>query len=115
MDCCLEGFDKIKELGIPNEDCRFVLPNASITRIVTTMNCRALINFFGERCCTCAQWEIRNLANEILKICKNTLPEVFNTIGPKCFKLGYCPENKKRSCGIRPHKSKFFGEKDDKR
>ena len=42
-----------------NEDARFVLPNACETKMVMTMNCRSLQNFFNLRCCNRAQWEIR--------------------------------------------------------
>ncbi len=41
------------------EDARFVLPNACTTKIIMTMNCRSLMNFFELRCCNRAQWEIR--------------------------------------------------------
>lgn len=91
-----------KNHGIPAEDARFVLPNACETKIVVTMNCRALLNFFEERCCQRAQWEIRALANEMLNICKNCLPVVFTNAGPKCIRQGYCAEHK--SCGRFPKK-----------
>ena len=42
-----------------NEDARFVLPNACETKMVVTMNARSLQNFFHLRCCSRAQWEIR--------------------------------------------------------
>ncbi len=96
-----------------NQDARFILPQATETKIVVTMNCRELLHFFELRCCTRAQWEIRALAYRMLAICKRELPAVFATAGPKCIKLGYCPEGK-FSCGryprredvIRGHKSK---------
>ena len=47
-----------------NEDARFVLPNACETKMVVTMNARSLQNFFHLRCCSRAQWEIRQLAEE---------------------------------------------------
>ena len=50
------------------EDARFVLPNACDTRIIMTMNTRSLYNFFELRCCNRAQWEIRALAIEMLKL-----------------------------------------------
>lgn len=84
--------------GIKPEDARYLLPNAASTRIVVTQNARALINFFGERCCTKAQWEIRSLAWQMLQICQDVLPIVFDSIGPKCFQLGKCPE--KKGCGL---------------
>ena len=50
---------------VANENARYVLPNASETKIIVTMNVRSLYNFFSKRCCERAQWEIRELANEI--------------------------------------------------
>ena len=81
-----------------NQDARFVLPQATETKIVVTMNCRELGHFFKERCCARAQWEIRRLAEEMLKICKKELPAVFENGGAKCVELGYCPEGPKFTC-----------------
>ncbi len=89
-----------------HQDARFVLPNACETRIVVTMNCRSLLNFFSLRCCERAQWEIREVAWQMLKICKERLPCVFENAGPKCERLGYCPEIK--GCGRKPPKEVFF-------
>lgn len=93
---------------IANQDARYILPNAIETKIVVTMNCRELINFFKVRCCSRAQWEIRDLAYEMLKICKENLPSVFEKSGPKCEYLGYCPEGEKFSCGKYPLKNEVI-------
>ena len=85
-----------------SEDARFVLPQAAETRILITMNCRSLIHFFEERCCTRAQWEIRIMANKMLKLAKQAVPVVFSTAGAKCEFLGYCPEGEKFTCGRYP-------------
>lgn len=98
-------YNNLIEVGISPEDARFVLPNASITRIVMTMNCVALLHFFDLRCCNLAQWEIRDLANTLLSICKDKLPIIFKNAGSKCIALGYCPESKQRSCCKYPLKS----------
>lgn len=79
------------------EDARFILPNACETKIVVTMNARALFNFFTLRCCTRAQWEIRELANQMLKCVKEVAPTVFKDCGPSCVR-GKCPEGD-MSCG----------------
>ncbi|MDH8679883.1 FAD-dependent thymidylate synthase [Fusibacter bizertensis] len=79
------------------EDARFVFPNACETKIVMTMNARSLINFFNHRCCTRAQWEIRALADELLKTVKAVAPTLFEGAGPKCI-TGPCPEGK-MTCG----------------
>lgn len=78
--------------GIPNEDARFVLPNACDTRIIFTMNARSLHNFFRLRCCNRAQWEIRALADEMLKLCREVSPVLFRHAGPSCAVSGKCSE-----------------------
>ena len=80
-----------------NEDARFVLPNACDTRIIMTMNVRSLHNFFRLRCCNRAQWEIRELACQMLKICRETCPLLFAKAGPSCL-WGKCSEGA-YSCG----------------
>jgi len=94
--------DKGKKGETANQDARFILPQAAETKIVVTMNARELLHFFSQRCCARAQWEIRGLANEMLKICRESLPAVFDKAGAKCEKLGYCPEGKKFTCGRYP-------------
>lgn len=88
------------ERGIPKEDARYVLPNACTTEIVVTMNARELRHFFSLRCCTRSQWEIRELANEMRRLCIEVAPEIFKSSGPSCEILGYCREAK--SCGKKP-------------
>ncbi len=84
-----------------NEDARFVLPQAAETRVVVSMNCRALLNFFKHRCCTRAQWEIRHVAKEMLRQCQEILPEVFAQAGAPCEKEKICPEGQ-FCCGRYP-------------
>lgn len=79
------------------EDARFVLPNACETKIIVTMNARALFNFFTLRCCTRAQWEIQELANKMLKCVREVAPIVFKDCGPSCVR-GKCKEGS-MSCG----------------
>ena len=80
-----------------NEDARFVLPNACETKIVVTMNARTLMHFFRLRCCSRAQWEIRAVAEEMLRLAAAAAPTLFKNAGPACVK-GACPEGK-MSCG----------------
>lgn len=84
------------------EDARFLLPQAAETRIVLTMNCRSLLNFFEHRCCTRAQWEIRAMADAMLGECRKALPVVFASAGARCERLGYCPEGERFTCGKYP-------------
>lgn len=78
--------------GIPKEDARFISPQACTTALVFTMNFRSLQNFFKERCCNRAQWEIRDLANQMLDLCIKHYPCIFEDAGPKCFEHAECPE-----------------------
>ena len=79
------------------EDARFVLPNACETKMVVTMNARSLYHFFRLRCCRRAQWEIRELAMKMLRLCCQAAPMLFANAGPGCCS-GPCPEGK-MSCG----------------
>jgi len=101
--------EALKAAGkLANEDARFILPNACETKIVVTMNARSLKNFFKHRCCNRAQWEIRALAWEMLKICKEVCPHLFAQAGPPCA-FGACPEGK-MSCGKAKEVRKFTEE-----
>jgi len=90
------------------EDARFVLPQAAETRLVITMNCRALLHFFALRCCRRAQWEIRALADAMLALCQRELPAIFATAGARCESLGYCPESPRFACGKYPTKEQLL-------
>ena len=78
---------------LANEDARFALPNACETKMVVTMNARSLHNFFRLRCCERAQWEIRALAEEMLRLVLPVAPHLFASAGPGCL-TGPCPEGK---------------------
>lgn len=104
-----ESEAKLQAEKMAIEDARFVLPNACNTKIIVTMNARSLKHFFKLRCCNRAQWEIRNLACEMLRLVKKVAPTLFLNSGPECLK-GACPEGK-MSCGkikeVREYFEKF--------
>lgn len=97
MEIAWDFYERLVEMGIPKEDARFVLPNACGTQITMTMNARELRHFFSLRCCNRAQWEIRELADEMLRLCREKAPVLFSDAGPGCVR-GHCPEGK-RTCG----------------
>lgn len=110
-------YDEFIALDIPVEDARYILPNATETKIVCTFNARSLLNFFSLRCCTRAQWEIRALANEMLRQCQAVAPVIFENAGPTCVSEGVCHEGA-MSCGrlqailaAKPRQSKSSKEK----
>ncbi len=88
------------------EDARFVFPNACETKIVFTMNARTLMHFFKHRCCDRAQWEIRDLADEMLKLVKEVSPTLFKFAGPNCVN-GLCPEGA-MTCGKAIEKKAYY-------
>ncbi len=96
-----QAYRDLLEAGVEAEDARYVLPNAAETKIVITMNARELLHFFTLRCCERAQWEIRELALNMLNRVKEVAPLLFEAAGPDCNR-GPCKEGK-FSCG-RPWK-----------
>jgi len=79
--------------GFPEEDLRYLKPQATEFKAIIGMNAHALLDWFSIRCCKRAQDEIRDLANKMLKLCKAAAPDLFINAGPNCKVLGYCPEN----------------------
>lgn len=86
-----KAYAQLVDMGIPPEDARYILPNATETKIVMSMNARELLHFFALRCCQRAQWEIREMAVEMLRLVKKIAPAIFRAAGPGCVK-GACPE-----------------------
>jgi len=97
-------YSKLIEAGVPEEDARYVLPGACTTNIVITMNARELLHFFELRMCNRAQWEIREMANQMYMLCFVKAPNIFKHAGPKCW-TGKCTEMK--PCGHPPTKVEF--------
>lgn len=92
-----DGIEPITAEKKAIEDARYVFPNACETKVIFTMNARSLMNFFKHRCCNRAQWEIRNLADEMLRVVKGVAPILFQYCGPSCAN-GICPEGR-MTCG----------------
>jgi thymidylate synthase (FAD) len=93
-----EAYARLLALGVPKEDARYVLPVGALSRIVATYNARSLHNLFALRCCERAQWEIRNMAREMLRLAREAAPRLFLQAGPPCEAHGICREGE-MSCG----------------
>ena len=109
----MESGEGEKEAGrtakkLANEDARFVLPNACETKMIGTFNARELQHFFSLRCCNRAQWEIREVANQMLALVKPIAPDLFALAGPGCVR-GDCTEGK-MTCGRAAEVRKFYRE-----
>ncbi|MHA1185795.1 MAG: FAD-dependent thymidylate synthase [Candidatus Heimdallarchaeota archaeon] len=90
LESTIEVRKKLDDLGIKLEDSRYLLPNATKTAIVMTMNTRTLWNFFNFRICSRAQWEIRRLAKMMFYLVEDVAPALFNWWTPRCERG--CPE-----------------------
>ncbi len=101
-----DGLDEKSAKKKAQEDARYVLSNACDTKIVMTMNVRSLYNFFSLRCCSRAQWEIREMAAKMLKLVKGVSPLLFENAGPSCVS-GACTEGS-MSCGKAKEMREFY-------
>jgi len=88
-----EWYDTGVDAGYKEEELRYLKPQATEFKALIGMNAHALLDWFKIRCCMNAQTEIRDLANKMLRLCKEASPALFADAGPSCVTLGYCPEN----------------------
>lgn len=97
MNTIGKHYKRLVDLGVPKEDARFVLPNACDTVLVTSFNLRQLIHICNERLCSKAQWEIRQLVQEMVKLVD---PDLRFMLVPKCKNgriICHTPCNKKEN------------------
>ena len=81
MDDIERNYEELQVLGVPNEDARYVLPNACTTELYLSCNLRELIHIANERLCTRAQWEIRELVKKMVSLVDSQLQFM---LVPKC-------------------------------
>ncbi|MFZ3208618.1 MAG: FAD-dependent thymidylate synthase [Geobacteraceae bacterium] len=97
MEALHKCYAEMVDAGVPAEDARYILPSATETKLIVTMNARELLHFFTARCCERAQWEIREMAMEMLRLSKAVASTIFKYAGPGCIS-GSCPEGA-MACG----------------
>lgn len=99
----------VKFFKIPAEDARFILPNATCSNIDVSMNFREFMNFCHERLCMRAQWEIRQMAKEMVECVVAVAPELEKYLVPKCeLHYPYCFCTEEKSCGKHPKLEQVF-------
>jgi thymidylate synthase (FAD) len=81
MDDINDFYRYHQECGVPNEDARYILPNACETSLYLSCNLRELIHIANERLCARAQWEIRDLVKLMVALID---PELHFMLVPKC-------------------------------
>ena len=108
-------YDEMVQAGVPAEDARFVLPNATQTNFKVTVNFLELLHIADLRLCTRAQWEFRKVVAMMRAEVLRKFPEVGIYLQPKCGerRLGYCDEAYASwaACPIgkkRPHRRDLF-------
>jgi len=108
-------YEELVEAGVPAEDARFLLPNATNTNFKVTVNFASLLHICDLRLCTRAQWEFRRVAALMRAEVMRVAPELGRFLQPKCgeHRMGYCDEDYDawQACPIgrkRPHKRELF-------
>ena len=96
-----QWYDRGLADGLPEEDLRYLKPQATEFRAIIGMNAHALRDWFMIRCCRNAQAEIRDMAVKMLSLCRKAAPDLFDGAGPSCHVLGYCPENDRQNAACR--------------
>ena len=76
-----EHYRELTAISVPNEDARYLLPNACTTELYLSCNLRELIHIANERLCSRAQWEIRELVKEMVALID---PQLHFMLVPKC-------------------------------
>lgn len=109
------AYQELIDAGVPAEDARFLLPNATSTNFKVSVNYLELLHIADQRLCTRAQWEFRKVVSLMRAEVKRRFPELARYMQPKCgeFRLGYCDESYAdwEACPIgrkRPHKTTLF-------
>lgn len=102
LDILEAWYDEGLKQEVPEEDLRYMKPQATAFRAIVGMNAHGLTDWFKIRTCMKAQTEIRDLAVKMMNICKDADPVLFKDAGPNCKSLGYCPENGRQhpSCTV---------------
>lgn len=87
-------FNKFVSSGVSPYLMIYLTPHATAIDFVSTMNARELLHLSNLRTCNRAQWTIRELATEMLRLVKQRDPEMFKGYGPSCYTFGACPEGR---------------------
>ena len=100
---------QLRDRGADESALCYLMLSGQTVPVLTTMNAGELYVFFRLRCCTRAQWEIRDAACQALAALREVSPELFRLYGPTCFCTGKCPEGK-MTCGRQAEMKRKFSE-----
>ena len=74
VDTCFKFYKQLVKAGVPKEDARYYLPMGTTTKLYFKCNFRQLRHVLEQRLDKHAQWEVRQVAQEMLKICQDKWP-----------------------------------------
>ncbi len=108
-------YQEMLDAGVPAEDARFLLPNATNTNFKVVVNFQEMLHICDLRLCTRTQWEFRKVASLMRAEINRRFPDLAKYLQPKCGerRSGYCDEDYEswQACPIgrkRPHKRDLF-------
>lgn len=94
----IQVYNELKDMGVLDKDLVYFNLSGTLINVFTNINGRELMWISRLRCCKRAQWEIRNLANEMMDLVRNESELYGSYLGAPCAVVGKCPEGK-HSCG----------------
>lgn len=94
----IQVYNELKNMGVSDKDLVYFNLSGTLINVFTNINGRELMWISRLRCCNRAQWEIRELANEMMDLVRNESELYGNYLGAPCAVVGKCPEGK-HSCG----------------
>lgn len=77
-------YSELVKLGVPFQEARYVLPHASTTSLVWSVNLLSLKNFCMNRMCSTQSWEINTLCKLIKKEVKKVYPKIAKCLDSRC-------------------------------
>lgn len=83
-----------EEQGVRKEDLIYFLLSGNACNVTTTMNGRTLEWISRMRCCNKAQWEIRDIVNQMVEQASQVAPLLGEGLGANCKVFGTCSEGK---------------------
>ena len=98
LDRAAKLLEKLRASDTVNKYGYYFALSGNLLDVLVTMNARELMLFLRLRTCSRAQWEIRKIAEDMLRLLRESFPELFNFYGPSCVLAGFCPEGR-MSCG----------------
>lgn len=72
-----KDYQNLLDLGVPAQDARMVLPIGTKINMVFSVNARMLMHIADMRAAADAQWEIREMTEEVLDLAEGWCPTIF--------------------------------------